>query len=409
MAQDQNNDKRTGVSVDLSDIPTLTDRVDNIPTLTDVVEEPAQKKAEEPKAPAKVHKTADEQEAEKKAEKKKRDSMMADPDAGTTEGSQKKDGEITKSMMDAFARNFCGLDEAPEDINKLVKNVDIDKKGVHFFLNNGHKLDLKSIMDKDTKQPVNFIGMERRVLGATKLDSDDAKAIIGVAAMQGWKSVKVHGNTEEKNNLWMEAQRAGLKVTNFIPSEDIQQKWKQEQETKQQIGVSNTEKAPEPKQEEAKAPKQAAPKQEDPEQKAEKKAAPASKFTNPAAAAEKPAAPKNPQDDLNTQATKELNKYLDDRIATDQKIIKGFEKDFPNVSRQPIQVQKKAEEAQGLKQVQEQLKQKQVTPDQATGFVQAHKTSGYKAAANYWKQTTGVSLPTAKHNGGAAKPAAPKQ
>lgn len=400
MAQDQNNDKRTGVSVDLSNIPTLTDRVDNIPTLTDVVEEPAQKKAEEPQAPAKVHKTAEEQEAEKKAEKKKRDSMMADPEAGTTEGSQKKDGEITKSMMDAFARNFCGLDEAPEDINKLVKNVDIDKKGVHFFLNNGHKLDLKSIMDKDTRQPVNFIGMERRVLGATRLDSDDAKAIIGVAAMQGWKSVKVHGNTEEKNNLWMEAQRAGLKVTNFIPSEDIQQKWKQEQETKQQIGVSNTEKAPEPKQEEAKAPKQA-----------EKKAAPASKFTNPAAVAEKPAAQKkkNPQDDVNTQATKTLNEYLDNRIATDQKIIKGFEKDFPNVSRQPVQVQKKAEEAQGLKQVQEQLKQKQVTPDQAAGFIQAHKTGGYKAAAGYWKQTTGTSLPTAKHEGGAAKPAAPKK
>lgn len=95
-------------------------------------------------------------------------------------------------------------------------------------------LEIKTILDPDTKKPTEFIGLHRGLTVNRHLDEADAFAIIALARKQGWASVKLHGKQDEKDKLWLAAQRQGMAVdmTGYIPSKDIEKRWLEEQAAK---------------------------------------------------------------------------------------------------------------------------------------------------------------------------------
>lgn len=66
-------------------------------------------------------------------------------------------------------------------------------------------------------------------------DEADADAIVALSAVRGWGPLNVHGNTKEKELLWLAAMDQGLDVANFTPEpdSDIWEKLKQRQAAKQ--------------------------------------------------------------------------------------------------------------------------------------------------------------------------------
>lgn len=77
-----------------------------------------------------------------------------------------------------------------------------------------------------------FIGMKGR---GSLFNQQDAKSIIAIAVAKGWKNdnkgIQVHGTTRQKEMLWLEAQRQGLKVEGFQPrhTSKAYQQWLREQ------------------------------------------------------------------------------------------------------------------------------------------------------------------------------------
>lgn len=92
-------------------------------------------------------------------------------------------------------------------------------------------LENKTILDPDTKKPTEFIGVHRGLTVSRHLTEADAFAIIALARTKGWPSVKLHGKQDEKDKLWLAAQRQDMAVdmTGYIPSKDIEKRWLEEQ------------------------------------------------------------------------------------------------------------------------------------------------------------------------------------
>lgn len=90
-----------------------------------------------------------------------------------------------------------------------------------FRLENGHVIRFYQSLGGGGE----FIGMSG--FARRSFDRDDAKAVIATSRARGWKSVNVHGKTHHKEMLWLEAMRAGLAVTNFMPSvgSDVAKEW----------------------------------------------------------------------------------------------------------------------------------------------------------------------------------------
>ena len=65
------------------------------------------------------------------------------------------------------------------------------------------------------------------------VDEKAAKAMVGLAKSRGWETVycTLTSSRQEKENLWLECQRQGVKMGNFEPKpgSDIWQKWQDEQ------------------------------------------------------------------------------------------------------------------------------------------------------------------------------------
>lgn len=110
----------------------------------------------------------------------------------------------------------------------LGQSGDIRKSkfGLEFTLPNGHRLEWHQNLGG-----AEFIGMSKRT---ANFDMDDAHATIAASKSRGWNAINVHGSKEEKEMLWLEAQRQGLEVTNFIPmaDSDVRRQWEQEQQKK---------------------------------------------------------------------------------------------------------------------------------------------------------------------------------
>lgn len=89
-----------------------------------------------------------------------------------------------------------------------------------------------------------------------------ADVIIMMAMARGWKSVNVQGNDQQKEMLWLAAQRAGVPVANFEPLADsaIRKQWEQEKlKHAEQPGVTESKFAGKAPEQSAAAPANPAP------------------------------------------------------------------------------------------------------------------------------------------------------
>jgi hypothetical protein len=152
--------------------------------------------------------------------------------------------------------------------------------GINFVLNNSHTVMWRpnygarpQIGNQPAREGVEFVGI-RTGSFLKKFDEMDAKAIISVSKMRGWNDINVHGNAQQKGMMWLEAQRQGLTVSNFVPSPELAEKWKIEQQQREAdkhlIGVNNAADGIPVPEDEDKKPAQEA-KKEAPKNKQEKK------------------------------------------------------------------------------------------------------------------------------------------
>lgn len=116
----------------------------------------------------------------------------------------------------------------PELMEALGQSGSVRKSkfGLEFNLPNGHRLEWHQDLGG-----AEFIGMAKR---SSNFDMDDAHATIAASKSRGWSAINVHGTVEEREMLWLEAQRQGMEVTNFVPSadSDVRRQWEIEQQEK---------------------------------------------------------------------------------------------------------------------------------------------------------------------------------
>lgn len=72
----------------------------------------------------------------------------------------------------------------------------------------------------------------------------DAKAIVALAAVRGWKTINVHGSQKQKDMLWLEAMKLGLKVNDHTPGPEALKAWEEEQANGSSSGVTSADEAP---------------------------------------------------------------------------------------------------------------------------------------------------------------------
>lgn len=77
------------------------------------------------------------------------------------------------------------------------------------------------------RENAEFIGLTKEQAAAKKMTADTADDIVLTAFARGWKEINVHGNSEEKDMLWVAAQKYGLAVNNYIPSEAARQAYEE--------------------------------------------------------------------------------------------------------------------------------------------------------------------------------------
>ena len=111
-----------------------------------------------------------------------------------------------------------------EAIEKATIEENKKTKGFTIVLPNGHKIDWVP----EAQGIGEFIGMMGK---HAPMDEQDAHVIIAAGKSKGWSSVKVHGSAQDKELLWLEAQRQGLQVSNFAPplNSPIRALWEAEQ------------------------------------------------------------------------------------------------------------------------------------------------------------------------------------
>lgn len=125
-------------------------------------------------------------------------------------------GEITDTLKEA-------LEDGEVRANR--------KHGLDFVRPNGHKIEWHENMGG-----AEFIGMTRKT---KNFDLDDAKIVVAASKSRGWKAISVHGSPEQRDMMWLEAQRQGIEVANHTPSPNSEylKKWKEEQAAKKEMNV----------------------------------------------------------------------------------------------------------------------------------------------------------------------------
>lgn len=115
------------------------------------------------------------------------------------------------------------------------------KNGLLFDLPNGHTIEWHANLGG-----AEFIGMP---LKSAKFDESDAHAVVATSKSRGWQAITLYGNVEQKEMMWLEAQRQGVAVNNFTPREGspVLEKWRQEAQSRaddQIVGISAAEHGP---------------------------------------------------------------------------------------------------------------------------------------------------------------------
>lgn len=129
----------------------------------------------------------------------------------------------TNETVDALKRTLGikGLDPHMEEMLRTAR-LRLSKDGQALLVDlptNGHCLHCGKMKDGSE-----FIGMPHKKM---IVDEHDAQVMVALAKGRGWKAVNVSGNNDERERLWLEAQRQGLHVTNFKPDDNsaIAKKW----------------------------------------------------------------------------------------------------------------------------------------------------------------------------------------
>ena len=139
-------------------------------------------------------------------------------------------------------------DAATQKLRDYIKNggmsmsMSKDQKILYVASDEDNKkwLQLKMVFDPETRQQTEFIGIRRGFGTHKNLTEKDALAIIDLAKLKGWQSVKLHGSQDEKSLLWLAAQRRGMAVnmTGFIPSPEYVAHWEKDKALRAQIDAS---------------------------------------------------------------------------------------------------------------------------------------------------------------------------
>jgi len=190
---------------------------------------------------------------------------------------------LDNEWQEMLLRQAWQKNEIDPELKKVISNITQDKDGkINFDTGNG------KFQWGKTADGTEYIGMKGLF---SPLTEESATGMAAVAKSRGWESVKVYGFKGNKEKLWLEAKRAGLEVSNFMPAEDsnVYKIWQQESAEKL-TGLKNTYEAPKseaPKAEEPKAaepPKAEEPKAAEPPKAEEPKAAEPPKAEEPKAA-----------------------------------------------------------------------------------------------------------------------------
>jgi hypothetical protein len=165
-----------------------------------------------------------------RAEKKrKKQEAAAQEEAAAIEQMQNM-----RTQVDKFLANLWGGDvdheRLPISRDYLIELLDLSffeqtqEGGFKMKLKNGNKivhgfLPGQPDAEGNPGPPIEYIK-------GTKwggFTDQDARAVIALAALHGWKSVEVHGNVDQKRKLYLAARAQGLDVTGYDPDPNTQQ------------------------------------------------------------------------------------------------------------------------------------------------------------------------------------------
>jgi len=216
-------------------------------------------KADEPQVEAPAMETEEQATARKKKEAEANQPAQPQQAAPqlTEEELAKKNAPLTdealrnsKFFVDFNTKHLPVLNEiwGVGDVDPALKHalgetgeIRKHKNGLLFDLPNGHTIEWHANLGG-----AEFIGMPRK---SSTFDSTDAHAVVAASKSRGWQAITVYGTVEQKEMLWLEAQRQGIKVSNFEPREGspILDKWREEAQAKaddQVVGISASEHGP---------------------------------------------------------------------------------------------------------------------------------------------------------------------
>ncbi len=119
-------------------------------------------------------------------------------------------------------------------ISKELKNaltaVAKTDSGLDFTLANGRKMEWA-----ENNHGTEFIGRGDRKI---EFDTSDARAMVAASKSRGWREINVHGDDTQRQKLWLEAKRQGLRIANYVPANDSDAAkiWAAEQPVKKPSG-----------------------------------------------------------------------------------------------------------------------------------------------------------------------------
>jgi hypothetical protein len=154
---------------------------------------------------------------------------------------QEADGPAEEARIPTISREHMELLNQAWGVGSITKALDETLQGARIKYddsineNGGGVLTFKLSNNHHIQWFQEFEGIESYVgfPKSRKMDDLDAKMVVATLASMGKKEIKLYGDRESKEKMWLEAMRQGLGVTNFqpIPSDDpnsVYQKWLRE-------------------------------------------------------------------------------------------------------------------------------------------------------------------------------------
>ncbi|HEX2753121.1 MAG TPA: hypothetical protein VHP34_08490, partial [Alphaproteobacteria bacterium] len=154
---------------------------------------------------------------------------------------QEADGPAEEARIPTISREHMELLNQAWGVGRITKALDETLQGARIKYddsineNGGGVLTFKLSNNHQIQWFQEFEGIESYVgfPKNRKMDDLDAKMVVATLASMGKKEIKLYGDRESKEKMWLEAMRQGLGVTNFqpIPSDDpnsVYQKWLRE-------------------------------------------------------------------------------------------------------------------------------------------------------------------------------------